>query len=407
MNLTDIKIKNAKAKDKNYRLYDGDGMYLEVSTNGGKWWRFKYRYNNKEKRLSLGVYPDVGLKKARERRDECRQLVADGTDPSANRKAVKIAKSEDDANTFEVIAREWLQTKLAYKTEGYRHKVIRRLEINIFPLLGKRTVSTIMPLEILKSIKKVEERGASEMAHRLLQNSGQIFRFAIATGRLASDPTRDLKGALKPIPETKHLAAITNPDDVAQLLRAIDGYHGSEVVRCALKLAPLLFVRPGELRQAEWTEIDFEKGEWHVPAERMKQRNPHLVPLCRQALEILKSLYACTGHCKYLFPSPITRLRPMSNNAVLTALRRMGYTKDEMTGHGFRAMARTILDEVLGVRIDIIEHQLAHAVRDPNGRAYNRTSFLPERRAMMQKWGDYLDVLKTDGKVIPIQERVA
>lgn len=401
MPLTDTKIRNAKPKERQYKLFDSDGLFLIVSPAGGKWWRFKYRFGGKEKLLSLGTYPKITLAKARTKRDKAREQVADGIDPGQVRKAVKAARSNEE-NTFEVIAREWHTKFKPTWTPGHAKLILRRLELNIFPWLGDRPIIDIKAPEVLMSLRRIESRGALESAHRVRIICGQVFRYAVATGRAERDPVGDLKGALPPA-RSKHLAAITDPEKVGGLLRAIDGYQGSFVTKCALKLAPLLFVRPGELRQMEWAEIDFDAAEWNIPAEKMKTDHPHLIPLARQAVDILKDLQPLTGCGHYVFPSPRTPKRPMSNNGVLSALRRMGFEKDEMSGHGFRAMARTILDEVLQVRPDFIEHQLAHAVRDPLGRAYNRTTHLPERRKMMQTWADYLDGLKTGAKVTSIK----
>lgn len=402
MPLTDTAIRNTKP----LRLFDGGGLYLEVSPTGGKWWRIKYRFAGKEKRLSLGTYPDVNLKAARERRDELRKLLADSIDPAENRKAHKQARADLAANSFEIVAREWFAKFEPTWTEGHSDKIIKRLERDIFPKLGGRLIAEIKAPELLACIRKIEERGALETAHRALQNCGQVFRYAIATGRAERDISADLRGSLPPVKETHH-AAITDPKAIAELMRAIDGYSGTLVTQCAMRLAPLVFLRPGELRQAEWEEINLEKGEWNISAERMKMREAHLVPLSAQAIAILHELHQLTGHGRYVFPSARTGERPMSNNAILAGLRRMGYAKEEMSGHGFRAMARTILDEVLGVRPDFIEHQLAHAVRDPNGRAYNRTAHLAERRKMMQQWADYLDKLKAGAAVIPLHGHAA
>lgn len=406
MTLTDTKIRNAKHRKKTFRLFDGGGLYLEVSPTGGKWWRLKYRFDGKEKRLSLGVYPDVSLRSAREKQAEARKLLAEKIDPSAHRKATQAARADLLENTFEVIAREWIAKQTSKWDKVYSSRVLRRLEQDVFPLIGKSPITTLKAPQILSTLRRIEERGAMEVTYRILQYCGQIFRYAIATGRAEYNPCNDLRGALPPVKKSHH-AAIIEPKAVSGLLRAIDGYEGYFVTKCALRLAPLVFVRPGELRQAEWKEINLDSAEWNIPAERMKMKEAHLVPLSRQAVEVLRELFAVTGRGRYLFPGVRTTSRPMSNNSVIAALRRMGYTKDEMTGHGFRAMARTILDEVLGVRPDFIEHQLAHAVRDPNGRAYNRTTHLPERRKMMQQWADYLDDLKTGAKVIPLREQVA
>jgi integrase len=406
MSLSDTAIKNTKPGAKPIKLADEKGLFLLVTPAGGKWWRLKYRFGGKEKLLSLGTYPEVSLKDARQRRDDARKLLANDIDPSVNRKAVKATKTERAANSFEVIAREWFSKKSQGWAASNADKIIKRLENDAFPWLGARPITEITPPELLKVLRRIEERGAVESAHRLRNYCSAIFRYAIVTGRAERDASADLRGALPPS-VTQHRAAITDPNAIAALLRAIDGYQGTFVTKCALRLAPVLFVRPGELRKAEWAEIDLDKAEWNIPAERMKMRDPHLVPLSTQAIEILRELHPMTGGGRYVFPGARTNGRPMSDNAVLAALRRMGYAKDEMSGHGFRAMARTILDEVLQVRPDFIEHQLAHAVRDPNGRAYNRTAHLVERRKMMQLWSDYLDKLKAGAEVIPLHGQVA
>lgn len=414
MPLTDTAIRNAKpgitpaGKEtaKPYKLGDTGGLYLEVAPSGGKWWRLKYRFDGKEKRLSLGVYPDVGLKDARQRRDDARKLLADGVDPGENRKAAKAAKAERASNSFEVVAREWYAKNSSNWAENHGKRILQRLERDIFPWIGGRPIADITAPELLAVLRRIEARGAVETAHRAHQNCGQVFRYAIATGRAERDPSPDLKGALPPVKQT-HLAAITDPKAIGALLRAMDDYQGQFVTKCALRLAPLVFVRPGELRRAEWAEFDLDKAEWNIPAERMKMREPHLVPLSSQAVAILRELHALTGEGRYVFPGARTNGRPMSDNAILAALRRMGFAKDEMSGHGFRAMARTILDEVLQVRPDYIEHQLAHAVRDPNGRAYNRTAHLAERRKMMQLWADYLDKQKAGADVITLHGTAA
>ncbi|MCK4608322.1 MAG: integrase arm-type DNA-binding domain-containing protein [Gammaproteobacteria bacterium] len=391
MPLTDTTIRNAKPKEKPFRLFDGNGLYLEISPKGGKWWRFKYRFNGKEKRLSLGVYPEIGLKDARERCHAARKLLDNEVDPSENRKATKAAKTQLLANNFEIVTREWLAKYSINWSQNHRDRTIRRFERDIFPWIGERPIANITPPELLDVIRRIENRGALETAHRALSNCGQVFRYAIATGRAERDLSNDLKGALPPA-KGKHFAAVTEPKQVATLLRMIDGYQGSLIVSCAMRLAPLVFVRPGELRTAEWADIDFEKKEWRYTVT--KTGTLHIVPLSSQALTILQELRPLTGSGRFVFPSARGNKRPMSDNAILAAMRRLGITKDEMSGHGFRAMARTILDEVLGIRPDYIEHQLAHAVRDPNGRAYNRTAHLPERRKMMQQWADYLDSIK-------------
>jgi len=399
MPLTDTAIRNAKPGEKPVKLFDERWLYLEVSPAGGKWWRLKYRFDGKEKRLSLGVYPDVSLKDARERRDAARKLVADGIDPSENRKAQKSARADRAANSFEVVAREWFAKYSAIWAKEHGNRIIRRFERDIFPWIGGRPIAEITAPELLAVVRRIESRGALETAHRALGNCGQVFRYAVATGRAARDPTGDLRGALPPV-KGEHFAATTDPKRVGEILRALDGYQGTLTVRCALRLAPLVFVRPGELRKAEWADIDLDAAEWRYTVT--KTNTPHIVPLSRQAVEILRELQPLTGRGRFVFLGARSNGRPMSDNAILAAMRRMGIGKEEMSGHGFRAVARTILDEVLGVRPDYIEHQLAHAVRDPNGRAYNRTAHLPERRKMMQQWADFLDKLKVGAEVIPL-----
>lgn len=414
---SDATIKAAKPEAASYRLSDGSGLYLLVRPDGKKWWRLDYTHQGKRKTLSLGTYPDTGLALARNKAAKERALVAEGIDPSEARKEKKDLQAEAReterrlaegiplADSFEAIAREWFEKFSAGWVAGHADKIIRRLERDIFPWLGARPIAEIKAPDLLSAVRRIEDRGAIETAHRALQNCGQVFRYAIATGRAERDISADLRGALVPVSKT-HLPAITDPKQISGLLRSLDGYAGFFVTKCALRLAPLVFVRPGELRKAEWSEIDLDNGEWNIPAARMKMREPHLVPLSRQAVEILRELYAVTGRGQYVFPGARTNGRPMSDNAVLAALRRMGIPKEEMSGHGFRAMARTVLDEVLGFRPDWIEHQLAHAVRDPNGRAYNRTAHLTKRREMMQAWADYLDALKVEN-VVPFKAKTA
>ena len=397
MPLSDTAIRNAKPREKPVKLFDERGLFLMVTPAGGKWWRFRYTFDGKEKLLSLGVYPDVGLKDARERRDAARKLVADGINPSENRKAIKAAKIERAANSFEVVAREWFAKHKPNWVEAHSSRIIRLLERDIFPWLGGKPIAEIRAPELLDVARRIEKRGALETAHRAIANCGQVFRYAVATGRADRDISGDLRGALPPV-KGGHFAAITEPKQVAELLRAIDGYEGTLTVASALKLAPLVFVRPGELRQAEWKDIDLDAAEWRYHVT--KTDTAHIVPLANQAVAILQELQALTGRSRFVFPGARSNGRPMSDNAILAAMRRLGIPADEMSGHGFRAMARTILDEVLGFRPDFIEHQLAHAVRDPNGRAYNRTAHLVERRKMMQGWADYLDKLKAGAEVI-------
>lgn len=406
MSLTDVAIRKAKPADKPSRMFDGGGLYLEIAPSGGKLWRLKYRFGGKEKRLAIGTYPEISLLEARNRREAARKLLANGGDPADAKKAQKAARIDREANSFEVVAREWFAKFAPTWTSSHGDRIIRRLERDIFPWIGGRAIAEVKALELLECLRRIEKRGALETAHRALQNCGQVLRYGVATGRTERDISSDLRGALPPVKPSHH-AALTEPKEIGELLRAIDGYTGSLVTKCAMQLAPLVFLRPGELRNAEWVEIDLEKGEWNIPSEKMKMRQPHLVPLASQAVAVLREVKALTGLSRYVFPSARTGERPMSNNAVLAALRRMGYEKEEMSGHGFRAMARTILDEVLGVRPDYIEHQLAHAVRDPNGRAYNRTAHLVERRKMMQQWADYLEKLKAGAEVISLHGEAA
>lgn len=397
MPLTDTAIRNARPTDKTQKLFDGGGLYLEVTPKGGKYWRLKYRFSGKEKRLSLGVYPEITLKDARLRRDDARKLLANQIDPSENRKAQKAAQQERSANSFETIAREWFAKKSQSWVPSHSDRIIRRLENDVFPWLGGKPVADIKAPELLSIIRRIEERGANETAHRALSECGQIFRYAVATGRAERDPSGDLRGALTSV-KKKHFASVTEPEKVAEVLRMLDGYHGTLAVRCALRLAPLVFVRPGELRHAKWDDIDLGQAEWRYTVT--KTDTQHIVPLSTQAVGILEELKPLTGGGIYVFPSARSPKgdRPMSDNAILSAMRRMDISKEEMSGHGFRAMARTILDEVLGFRPDYIEHQLAHAVRDPNGRAYNRTAHLPERKRMMQAWANYLEEIKYPGR---------
>jgi integrase len=372
--LSNLLIKNTKPQAKTMRLSDGRGMYLEISPSGGKWWRFKYRIDGKEKRISLGVYPDVGLAEARDKREAARKLVAAGIDPAGHRMAEKVALEESTENTFEAIAREWFAVFSKHWVASHADKIIRRLELYVFPWIGARSIKAITAPELLAVLRRVESRGANETAHRALQVCGRVFRFAVATGRAERDPSRDLAGALAPTKE-KHLASITDPQEVGALLRAIDAYEGSWITRCALRLSPLVFVRPGELRAAQWAEFDFDKAEWRIPAARMKMRVQHVVPLSTQAIAVLRDLQQLTGRFALAFPGVRSRFRPMSENTITAALRRMGYSGQDMTGHA-------------------IERQLAHGERDAVRAAYNYAQHLPVRREMMQAWADYLDLLK-------------
>ena len=391
MSLTDTAIRNAKAKKKPYKLSDEKGLYLLVN-KAGKYFRFDYRYAGKRKTIALGVYPDVKLAVAREKRDDSRRLLQNDVDPAQYRKETKAMQKEQAVNSFEAVSREWFTKNKHVWTEGHSRTIIRRLELNIFPWLGMKPIASITAPEILAVLRRIENRGAIETAHRVKQICGQVFRYTIATGRAERDPSADLRGALSPT-KPKRMSTITDPKQIGELLRVIDGYEGHLITKCALRLAPLVFVRPGELRQAEWREINFEQAEWKIPAEKMKMRFPHIVPLATQAVELLKEIEPLTGRGRYVFPSLRTVERPMSNNTVLAALRRMGYTKEEMSGHGFRAMASTVLHEQ-GWPSDIIERQLAHTERNSIKAAYNHAQHLPERRKMMEAWAVYLDKLK-------------
>ena len=402
MPLSEVKIRNAKPRDKAFILTDGDGLFLLVTPSGGKLWRFRYYFDRKRKDIALGTYPEIPLAGARQRRDEARRQLANGIDPGAVRKAMKQAKKEE-TETFEVIAREWHEKFKQSWTPGHTVTIMSRLERDLFPWIGARPINQIKAPELLTVLRRVESRGALESAHRIRTIAGQVFRYAVATGRAERDPSGDLKGAL-PQPGEKHHAAITDPKEVAPLLRAIDDYTGSYVVKSALRLAPLVFVRPGELRHMEWTELDFENAQWNIPDGKMKSKQPHLVPLSKQALDILTELNELTGTSRYVFPSGRSFARPMSNNAINAALRRMGFEKDTMTGHGFRATARTILHEVLNENPLVIEAQLAHKTPTPLGRAYDRTQHISERKRMMQQWADYLDGLKAGAVVIPFKQ---
>lgn len=410
MALTDMAIRNAKPAAKQQKLFDGGGLHVLVTPSGGKRWVLKYRFGGKEKSLSLGTYPTVTLVEARKRRDEARDKLAAGTDPSETKKAEKRTQRLNAENSFEAIAREWHAKYAPTWSDGHGARILRRLEVDAFPWIGGKPFADLAPPDVLDVLRRVEKRGALETAHPLHANIGQACRYAVATGRAQRDVSADLRGALPPV-QVEHMASITDPKQVAELLRSIDGYQGTLPVLCALRLAPLLFQRPGELRAAEWIEFDLDATTWEIPSDRMKRTKQgkaaggaHIVPLPAQAIAILRELYALTGNGRFLFPSVRIKDRPMSDNTVNAALRRLGYDGNTMTGHGFRATARTILDEVLGVPAAIIEAQLAHAVKDPLGRAYNRTAHLVQRREMMQKWADYLDRIKAGAQVIQFSE---
>lgn len=403
MKLTATAIKNAKPKEKQYKLPDGAGLYLLVKASG-KYWRYNYRYLGKYKTLSLGIYPTVSLKQAREAHQLSRKQLSEGTDPAHQRKIDKSLKQMQAEDSFKAIALEWLENNKATWVETHYKNLKSRLQNHVFGYIGTRPVVEITAPELLAMLRRIESAGYNETAHRVRSLCGQIFRYAIVTGRAERDPSADLRGALVAVKSTS-FATITDPVQIGYLLRAIEDYTGDFVTLCALKLAPLVFVRPSELRRAEWSEIDFDKKEWLIPAEKMKMREAHIVPLSTQAIEILESIKPFTANRKsgdYIFPSVRTNTRPMSENTINGALRRLGYTKEEITGHGFRAMASTLLNEQ-GFRPDVIERQLAHAERNKVRAVYNRAEYLPERKAMMQSWADYLDSLKAGAEIIPIK----
>jgi len=400
MPLTDTAVRNAKPGEKPAKLYDERGLFVIVTPAGGKWWRFRYTFDGKEKLLSLGVYPDVSLKEAREKRDAARKRISQGADPGADRKAVKADRVALTANCFEPVCRDWMNHRKETVAAGQYTKTLARMEHDVFPWLGAKPISEISAPDVLAVLRRVDERGARYTAHRVRSEISQAFRYAIATGRAERDPCPDLRGAI-PAAKAGHFAAITTPKEVAELLRAIDGFRGTFVVKNALLLAPLLFVRPGELRRAGWAGFDLDKAEWRYLVTKTKTE--HLVPLAPHAVAILRELHALTGSGRYVFPGARDPHRAMSDAAINASLRRMGYdTRTEITGHGFRAMARTILHEELHIEPEVIEHQLAHSVPDALGSAYNRTKFLKDRRAMMHQWADYLHKLKAGAEVIAI-----
>lgn len=406
MALTNTFVKNVKHSGaaSGDKYTDGRAMYLLVNSVG-KYWRMNYRFADKRKTLALGVYPDVGLAKARERREKAREQLADGIDPANAKREERQAQADAAANTFAAVARVWLTKTASKRAEVTQSRITTLLEKDVFPFIGSLPISTIKPRDVLdKSVRKIEARGSIDTAHRAKQICGQIFRYAVAIGLAERDVTSDLRGALAAIPES-HFAAITEAKQVGELMRSIFDYNGNPYTVAALKLTPLVFVRPGELRTAEWSEIDLEAAEWRIPGNKMKMKLDHLVPLSTQAVEILRGIKLITGHGRFVFPSLRTGERPMSENTINAALRGMGYSKEVHTAHGFRATARTIMDEVLSQRVDLIEHQLAHAVKDPNGRAYNRTAHLPARKIMMQVWADYLDKLRLGADVIQFKAK--
>ncbi|RII26677.1 MAG: integrase [Geobacter sp.] len=400
--LSEIQVRNAKPKAQDYKLMDGFGLYLLVTPTGGKLWRFDYRCLDKRKVVAFGAYPAVSLADARQRREDARKLLSNGVDPAEVKKAQKAATVADAENSFEVVTREWHEKFKGKWVASHAQHKLERFEKNVFPWIGKMPIAEVKATDVLAVLRRIESRNLLDTAHRVKTDCGQVLRYAVATGRAERDCTADLKDALPPA-KSGHFSAPTDPKAVAQMLKAIDGFTGSFVVQCAMKLAPMLFVRPGELRAAEWSEIDLEAAEWNIPGHKMKMKEPHLVPLSTQAVSILRELRPLTGHSKYVFPCNRSPLRCMSENAVNGGLRRLGFEKSEITGHGFRATARTMIHEVLGFSPDAIEAQLSHAVPDRLGKAYNRTQHLAERRKLMQTWSDYLDGLKSGAKVIPLK----
>lgn len=413
MPLTDIQVRNAKATEKPRKLFDVEGLFLLVSPSKragrGKCWRLKYYFDGKEKSLALGVYPEISLADARTRRDKARKLVANGVDPGDVKKQQKAERAEHIANTVEIIARQWLTKREDTLAEKTLNMIQRRLENDVFPVIGNMPIADLKARDILvKVLQPIEARGTLETAHRVRGILSQVMRFAVACGLCDRDVTVDLRGALKPV-QRKHHAALDaggtpDPVKVGALLRTIDGFDGSPTVKAALRLHPLVATRPGELRHAEWPEINFDTSSWEIPAGRMKMKNPHIVPLSKQAIAILKEQRLLTGSGKYIFPSTRSAVRPISDGTLNAALQRLGYSKEEFVPHGWRAIFRTLADEVLQERVDIIEAQLAHQVKDALGRAYNRTSFIKERRQLMDQWCEYLEGLKAEVQVIPLHK---
>lgn len=400
MAITETKLRSLRPRASLYRVADSNGLCIEVSPNGTKLWRYRYRFAGKATMVALGAYPNVSLSAARSKRSEARDLLVKGMNPAAHVRAQRSATAERAANSFGAVAAEWFEQNAHRLTPGTLKRDRRVVERDLAPLFGDTPVADLKASELLAALKRIQARGALETAHRARSLASKLIRYAIATGRAERNPAADLVGAL-PAPTKEHFASITEPVQVGDLLRAIHGYTGQPATAAALKLAPLTFVRPGELRAARWADIDLEAAEWRYTATKTK--TPHIVPLSAQAVAILQDLRPFTGNAEYVFPGVRSIRRPLSENTINAALRRLGYDSDTMTGHGFRAMARTILDEQLGYRPDFIEHQLAHAVRDPNGRAYNRTAHLAERRMMMQGWADYLDSLRAGAAVVPIR----
>lgn len=409
--LTEIAVKKTKPADRPFRMFDGGGLYLEVQPSGSRYWRHKYRFQGKEKLLSHGVYPEVGLADARAKRNAARKLLDDGLDPSAVRKAKRSATPGEES--FEAVAREWHSTKLNEWSPGHARRALSRLEQNAFKYIGTQHINTITAPELLAVIRRIETRGAIETAHTVRQLCGQVFRFGIATGKCVRNIAPDIEDAIKKV-IVHHRAALTKPDEIGVLMRAIADYNGQPLTRGALVLSALLFQRPGNIRSMRWADVDLGKAMWSIPSADMKRTvqdkesgDPHLVPLSTQAVTELHALRDISGYGQFVFPSLLTGERCMSENTVNTALRRLGYAKTEMTAHGFRAMARTALAEQLNMERDVIEAQLAHAKSAPHGAAYDRAKFLPQRKRLMQVWADYLDELRDGAKVIKLKKHAA
>ena len=385
--LTDTAVRGAKPASKPQKLFDGNGLFLFVAPSGAKSWRLKYRFQGREKLLTLGTYPQLSLKEAREACVDAKKRLSGGTDPSAEKKV----KARSAQTTFEFVAREWHENQKPTWTEGYAKDVLERIDKNVFPSLGTRPIGEITPPELLAVLRRIEIRGAVDQAHRVRSICSLVFRYAIATGRAERDTAADLRGALKTRTHTPR-AAITDPDEIKNLLRNIDDFTGTFIVKCGLQMLALTFLRPSEVRLGEWTEVNFEEKLWRIPAKRMKMRLDHMVPLSTQALELLQQLHELTGEGRLIFPG-LRHGKAISDATFIAALRRMGYEKEEMCAHGFRSMASTLLNEQ-GYAADVIEKQLAHNPRDKIRGVYNRAEYLPERRKMMQEWADYLTGLK-------------
>jgi integrase len=400
MKLTVTAIKNAQPKVKPYKIYDSAGLYLLIIKNGSKFWRFNYKFSGKHKTLALGVFPAVSLKQARLDHGKAKQMLSDGLDPTHERKVQKALKKMQQNSTFRSVSLEWLEKQKPIWAKTHYDNVKGRLYNYVFSVIGDKAIAHITAPDLLALLQPIENLGYNETAHRVRALCGQIFRYAVITGRAGYNPAADLQGALVPV-RAISFAALTDPVEVGGLLRAIDEYSGDMMTRCALKFAPLVFVRPKELRMAEWSEINLSRKQWLIPASKMKMRNDHIVPLSDQAIEVLKEVHPATGKGRYIFASVRNRDRPMSDNTINAALRRMGFTKQEMTGHGFRAMASTLLNEQ-GLNHDWIEIQLAHTESNKIRAAYNRAKYLPQRKIMMQQWADYLDNLRKGADVIQL-----